>query len=186
MAKIILNIPDNEFGVDIQNKFQDFFERVKAEIETRVESGDELVCGTYEIETAEMFRKAFEQMEIVDDYVSREPSIPKEWKDSFKDIDDFIEYIWDRVDTSDFETSYMSPVAYAEPYELFKVTASDKREQLYDLFVEMIKRDNMPPVTPTHGICKDCKHYTKNMSMCHLIALPRSEDYYCADFERKE
>lgn len=66
MAKIILNIPDNEFGVDIQNKFQDFFGRVKAEIETRVKSGDELVCGTYEIETAEMFQKAFEQMKISD------------------------------------------------------------------------------------------------------------------------
>lgn len=66
MAKIVLNIPDNEFGVDIQNKFQDFFGRVKAEIETRVKSGDTLVCGAYEIETAEMFLKAFEQMEISD------------------------------------------------------------------------------------------------------------------------
>lgn len=67
MAKIILNIPDNEFGVDIQNKFQDFFGRVKAEIDNRVKVGDTLICGAYEIETAEMFLKAFEQMEIVDD-----------------------------------------------------------------------------------------------------------------------
>jgi hypothetical protein len=72
MEKIILNIPDNEFGVDIQNKFQDFFGRVKAEIETRVKSGDTLVCGAYEIETAEMFLKAFEQMEIVDDSTLKE------------------------------------------------------------------------------------------------------------------
>ena len=82
-----------------------------------------------------------ENCPLVDDCVSREPSIPKEWKDSFKDIDDFIEYIWDRVDLSDYETSYMSPVAYAEPNELFKVTASDKQEQLYDLFEKMIKRE---------------------------------------------
>lgn len=65
MAKIILNIPDNEFGVDIQNKFQDFFGRVKAEIETRVKSSDTLVCGAYEIETAEMFLNAFKEMQII-------------------------------------------------------------------------------------------------------------------------
>lgn len=87
--------------------------------------------------------------EPCEDAVSRTPNIPKEWQDTFKDVDDFIEYIWDRVDTSDFEDSYTSPVANAEPNELFKVTASDKREQLYDLFVEMIKRDKTPPVTPT-------------------------------------
>ena len=32
----------------------------------------------------------------------------------------------------------------------FKVTASDKREQLHDLFVEMITRENAPCVAPTH------------------------------------
>ncbi len=74
------------------------------------------------------------------DCINRTPSIPKEWQDVFKDVDEFIEFIWDRVDTSDFEDSYTSPVINAEPNELFKVTASDKREQLYDLFVEMIKR----------------------------------------------
>lgn len=70
MTKIILNIPENEFGVDIQNKFQDFFGRVKAEIEIRVKSGDTLVCGAYEIETAEMFLKAFEQMEVDENEVN--------------------------------------------------------------------------------------------------------------------
>lgn len=82
------------------------------------------------------------------DCISRTPSIPKEWQDVFKDVDEFIEYIWDRVDTSDFEDGYTSPVTNAEPNEWFKVTASDKREQLYDLFVEMIERKNVPSVTP--------------------------------------
>lgn len=80
--------------------------------------------------------------------INRTPSIPKEWQDVFKDVDEFIEFIWDRVDTSDFEDSYTSPVINAEPNELFKVTASDKREQLYELFVEMITRKNTPSVTP--------------------------------------
>ena len=84
----------------------------------------------------------------IEDCISRTPSIPKEWQDVFKDVDEFIEYIWDRVDTSDFEDGYTSPVTNAEPNEWFKVTASDKREQLYELFVEMIERKNTPPVTP--------------------------------------
>lgn len=92
-------------------------------------------------------RKALEQ-EPCEDCISRTPSIPKEWQDVFKDVDEFIEYIWDRVDTSDFEESYTSPVINAEPNEWFKVTADDKRKQLYDLFVEMIERKNMPSVTP--------------------------------------
>lgn len=102
--------------------------------------------STYEFVEAAV--KLFKQ-EFREDAVSRTPSIPEEWKDSFKDIDDFIEYIWDRVDTSDFEDSYTSPVANGEPNELFKVTAEDKREQLYDLFVEMIKREKSPSIMPT-------------------------------------
>jgi hypothetical protein len=82
------------------------------------------------------------------DCICRTPSIPKEWQDTFKDVDEFIEFIWDRVDTSDFEDSYIPLVVNAEPNERSKVTASDKREQLYELFVEMIERNNMPSVTP--------------------------------------
>ena len=89
-----------------------------------------------------------------EDAVSRTPNIPKEWQDAFTDVDDFIEFIWDRVDTSNFEDSYTSPMVNAEPNELFKVTASDKREQLYDLFVEMIKREKAPSVTPTNKVGK--------------------------------
>lgn len=91
--------------------------------------------------------KALEQ-EPCEDCISRTPSIPKEWQDVFKDVDEFIEYIWDRVDTSDFEDGYTSSVTNAEPNEWFRVTASEKREQLYELFVEMIERKNTPSVTP--------------------------------------
>lgn len=101
-------------------------------------------------------RKALEQ-EPCEDCISTTPSIPKEWQDVFKDVDEFIEYIWDRVDTSDFEDGYTSPVTNAEPNEWFKVTASEKREQLYELFVEMIERKNMPSVTPQESfINKPC------------------------------
>ena len=110
------------------------------------------------------------------DCVDRTPRIPKEWQDTFKDVDEFIEYIWDRVDTSDFEDSYISPVFNAEPNELFKVTASDKREQLHELFVEMITRGNMPPVTPQesktgHWIKHDTGHSIYyECSLCKCLA----------------
>lgn len=107
---------------------------------------------TFEVLTDDILQAIGQKHNQSKDCVSQERSIPKEWQNSFKDVDDFIEYIWDRVDTSDFEDSYTSPVINAEPNELFKVTASDKREQLYDLFVEMIKRDNLPSVTPTRWI----------------------------------
>ena len=45
------------------------------------------------------------------DCVRREPSIPKGWQSLFdeyelEDVDDFIEFIWERVNTSDFEDGY--------------------------------------------------------------------------------
>ena len=102
------------------------------------------------------------------DCISRTPSIPKEWQDTFKDVDEFIAYIWDRVDTSDFEDSYTSPVINAEPNELFKVTASDKREQLYDLFVEMIERNNVPSVTPQEP---KTGHWIDDMSLGYHVSI---------------
>ena len=83
------------------------------------------------------------------DAVSREVTIPNEWKDSFADVDDFIEYLWERVDTSDFEDSHIPVCFNAEINEHIKVSADDKREALYHLFVGMIKRENAPFVQPT-------------------------------------
>ena len=92
------------------------------------------------------------------DCVRREPSIPKGWQSLFdeyelKDVDDFIEFIWERVDTSDFEDGYvdvgMGDIGIGcEPNECFKVTADDKRFELYELFVEIIKRKTAPAVEP--------------------------------------
>lgn len=116
------------------------------------ENGESIVgYGTYNPQVLSRYLKDYfiptTKNNLRVDCINRTPSIPKEWQDVFKDVDEFIEFIWDRVDTSDFEDSYTSPVINAEPNELFKVTASDKREQLYDLFVEMIKRKNVPSAT---------------------------------------
>ena len=55
--------------------------------------------------------------EICEDVIARKPEIPDEWKDVFTDVDDFIKYIWERVDTRDFEDSYNPATFNAEPNE---------------------------------------------------------------------
>lgn len=45
----------------------------------------------------------------------------------------------------------------------------------------------LPPVTPTHGICKDCKHVSQNDDndrYCGLSGSYYDPNFYCADFEK--
>ena len=54
--KLIIDIP-TEFEIDYNgDKFKDFFSRVLCDIEK-----GKCLCGSYEIETAEMFLKAFDE-----------------------------------------------------------------------------------------------------------------------------
>lgn len=114
--------------------------------------------------------------EPCEDAVSRKAVIPDKYFDMFQDVDDFIEFIWDRVDTSDFEDSYYPTVfCNPEPNENIKVTASDKRESLYDLFVDLIKRESAPSVTPTREKGKWIEHIS-NMN-CEDIDNFYDEDW---------
>jgi len=49
---------------------------------------------------------------------------------------------------------------------------------------------DVPPVTPTYGTCKDCKHRDPEDKKCdcgHAIAwqMPRPDNWYCADFKKR-
>ena len=57
--ELVIKIPEKEFGVDITDKFQDFFNRLKVEIKEHLITNTNLVCGAYELETIDMFLKAF-------------------------------------------------------------------------------------------------------------------------------
>lgn len=57
--QLIIEIPGNEFGIDINDKFQDFFSRLKVEIREHLANNTNLVCGSYELETIDMFLTAF-------------------------------------------------------------------------------------------------------------------------------
>ena len=57
--EFIIKIPEKEFGIDIADKFQNFFSRLKVEIKEHLITNTSLVCGAYELETIDMFLKAF-------------------------------------------------------------------------------------------------------------------------------
>lgn len=57
--QIVIDIPEEEFGIDIDDKFKDFFSRLKVEIKQHLMTNTSLVCGAYELETIEMFLNAF-------------------------------------------------------------------------------------------------------------------------------
>ena len=62
--KVIIEIPNYEFDNDVKDRFQDYFNRVKADI------ADSTVCGNYELETTEMFLASFERMQVLPDIVT--------------------------------------------------------------------------------------------------------------------
>jgi len=63
--KITIDVPEKVFRHDINNKFQDFFGRLKEETREHMNNGTSLLCGTYELETIQMLMDAFREMETV-------------------------------------------------------------------------------------------------------------------------
>lgn len=57
--EIVIKIPEEEFGIEIDDKFQDFFKRLKVEIKEHLITNTSLLCGAYELETVDMLLKAF-------------------------------------------------------------------------------------------------------------------------------
>ena len=59
--EVLLNIPNYEFNNDVKDKFQDYFNRVKADI------ANGTLCGNYELETTDMFLASFKRMQVLPD-----------------------------------------------------------------------------------------------------------------------
>ena len=60
------------------------------------------------------------------------------FRGSFETEDDVFDYIFNRVDTSDFEDSYIDAGGYGDCNELVKITASDKRNTMYDFMMAIL------------------------------------------------
>lgn len=63
------------------------------------------------------------------------------FRGTFRTEEDVIEFIFERLNTSDFEDSYMDAGGYGEPNERFKLTAQDKVWLLYDFMMELVERN---------------------------------------------
>jgi len=61
------------------------------------------------------------------------------FRGSFETEEDVVEFIFERLNTNDFEDSYIDAGGYGEPNEMFKQTADDKKQLLYDFMMSLIK-----------------------------------------------
>lgn len=73
------------------------------------------------------------------------------------------------------------------------IATRDKNDKL----IALGTIDELPPVTPIHGTCKDCKHWDKDDKYCKHLSneygwfedddyrVDTEEDFYCADFEKR-
>lgn len=57
--KITITVTDKLFRKDIEDRFQDFFKRVIADITDSLNNGSMGICGRYELETAVLLQNAF-------------------------------------------------------------------------------------------------------------------------------
>jgi len=78
--KLLIEIP-SEFGLDfINNRFEDCFQRLLHDTKDRIDKHNILLAGNYEIETCEMFIKAFKNAVEVQLYepIDSDIKIPNE------------------------------------------------------------------------------------------------------------
>ncbi len=59
--QIVIDIPEYEFKSDIEDNFQDFFQRVIVDIS----NNNSTLCGNYELETAQMLLSAFKYATVL-------------------------------------------------------------------------------------------------------------------------
>lgn len=68
--------------------------------------------------------------------------------------------------------------------ENLSIKSTDKLIALFDKRIKAL-----PPVTPTHGTCKDCRHregIDLDASFCAKHGNSARNDFYCADFEKRD
>ena len=64
--KVMIDIP-KEFEEDLKDNFQEFFNRIVADITYSLNDEEPMCCGNYERETAEMFLSAFGKSTVIPD-----------------------------------------------------------------------------------------------------------------------
>lgn len=65
--QIVINVPEKEFSVEVEDKFQDFFKRLDVEMREHLVTGTSLLCEAYELEIIDMLLKGFKEMRVISD-----------------------------------------------------------------------------------------------------------------------
>lgn len=173
--KVLIDIPNYEFNNDVEDKFQDYFNRVKIDI------ANGTLCGNYELETTEMFLASFKRMQVLPDNATNGDMIKTMFPNIEADIiktntGGYIEVKYldttDKCDVTAFRKDWWNA-----PYKRGDSLVNGEDKKLDDSpFVEI-------------GMCKDCKRYNKNEMFCtwHSGVLMQKcdPDYYCVNFEKE-
>lgn len=68
--------------------------------------------------------------------------LSSDWWNAFRGCfntqEDVIDFIFENIDTTGWETSYIDAAGYGEPNEMFKSTPQDKKDLLYMFMMELI------------------------------------------------
>lgn len=65
---ITITVSDKLFGHDVENRFQNFFDRLIVDIAGNISDDDNLkLCGRYELETATLLKVAFKHGQYFDE-----------------------------------------------------------------------------------------------------------------------
>lgn len=58
----------------------------------------------------------------------------------FRTEEDVIEFVFEHINTSGWEDSYIDVAGHGEPNEMFKYTAEDKKQTLYDFMMSLTEK----------------------------------------------
>lgn len=91
-------------------------------------------------------------------------------------------------------------LAYEDEEQTKLIVGNDRENDFRRILSEweavQLKVNTLPPVTPTHGTCKDCNNWNeieshKKYGICDKLSFGRdihythAERFYCADFEKR-
>lgn len=120
--KVILDIPGYKFADDIEDKFQDYFERVKADI-----YADGTVCGNYELEITDMFLASFKRMQILPDNMTNGDVIRNMFGEPAKESNAGVLYKFKYRNGKPMFSTYFDFEWWNAPYKKGNENGSNKR-----------------------------------------------------------
>lgn len=98
-------------------------------------------------------------------------------------------YVLPKLPASDDCVSRTQAIEWIENLRQMDKCFGNYEDDYFPLSEVIDRLKNVPPVTPTHGTCKDCKYCEdigiKGTFYCKRYGINHLDKYYCADFEKR-